>query len=445
MTSFLEKYGRYYASIARLGLPILVGQVGMVVVGFIDNIMVGRYSTEALASASFVNGVFNTAIFACIGFSYGLTPLVGALFTQRRELDTGALVKAGLITNTLFSVLVALLMWILYLNIENLGQPDELIPLIKPYYVLYLFGITALSIFQVFAQWSWGITRTAMPMWIILGTNAFNVFGNWLLIYGNWGFPEMGLTGAGYATLVARWGGSFVIAGIFFFAGKNRKYVEGFMNLGAARRFREVLKTSIPVSLQSTLEAGSFSVAAFMVGWLGAIPLASFQILMVLSTLGFSIYYSVGSAISVLVSNAKGTGDKTEMRRVAMGGYHIMLLLVVLCSLLILVLNKHLIGLFTEDVTVITLTLSLIFPLLLYQLGDGTQIAFANALRGTANVMPMLWIAFVSYILLGVPATYLFGFTWGMGLYGIILSFSISLFTAAVLFLYFFLRTTKST
>ena len=120
-----------------------------------------------------------------------------------------------------------------------------------------------------------------------------------------------------------------------------------------------------------------------------------------------------------------------------------MLMLVIAASVLILALNRYLISAFTEDGPVIAMTLTLIFPLLLYQVGDATQITFANALRGTSNVLPMLWIAFVSYLLIGIPSSYLLGFTAGLGLYGLILSFSVSLFTAAVLFLYYFLRTTR--
>lgn len=156
---FWEKYKNDYIQIARLGLPILVGQVGMIVVGFADNIMVGRYSTQALASASFVNGVFNTAIFACVGFSYGLTPLVGALFSQGRKTQIGGLVKNGLVVNILFTLMVSLLMGILYMNVDRLDQPEELLPIIRPYFLLYLGGIIPISIFQVFAQWSWGIKK----------------------------------------------------------------------------------------------------------------------------------------------------------------------------------------------------------------------------------------------------------------------------------------------
>ena len=204
MKDIWKKYKENYASIFSLGIPILISQLGMIVVAFADNIMVGRYSTEALASASFVNNVFNVATFACLGFSYGLTPLIGALFTQKRDTTIGGMIKNGLLINIIFSLLVTTIMFILWLNIDRLGQPEELMPLIKPYYLIVMAGMLPIAIFNVFAQWLFAINRTKLPMWILLSANSLNILGNWLLIYGKCGFPELGLIGAGYSTLFAR-------------------------------------------------------------------------------------------------------------------------------------------------------------------------------------------------------------------------------------------------
>ena len=180
-----------------------------------------------------------------------------------------------------------------------------------------------------------------------------------------------------------------------------------------------------------------------MAGWLGAISLAAYQIIVITGTLGFCIYYSIAASVSVLVSNAAGLCDNKAMRQVAFAGYHLLLTLAAISSTIFVIFGENIIEFFTNDVAVITTTVTLIFPLVLYQLSDATQINFANALRGTSNVMPMLWIAFVSYVVIGIPATYLLGFTAGMGIYGIILSFSASLFMAAALFLFYFLKTTR--
>lgn len=437
---------RDYIDLLRLALPILIGQVGMIVVGFADNAMVGHYSTDALASASFVNNIFNISILGTIGFTYGLTPLVGALFSRGAKRDIGSMVRAGIVVNTVFATLMLAGMTILYFFLDRLGQPSHLLPTIRPYYIIYLLGMLPIMVFNVFAQWSYAVNNTRMPMWIILIANAVNVFGNWVLIFGNLGMPEMGLTGAGISTLAARVLCAVAIVAVFARRKAYAEYVRGFGQGRAWRtHLRKIWTTSLPVALQLMCETGSFSVACIMAGWLGAVELASLQVIIVVGTLGFCIYYSFAAAVAVKVSNAAGHGDCAGMRRLAWRGYHIMLVLMTLSSLTFVFAGRTLMEIFSNDPAVVTMAAGLIGPLVLYQLGDATQINFANALRGTSRVLPMSWIAFVSYIVVGIPATYIMAFTLDMGMTGIVGSFSVSLFLAGTLFLTFFLRATHHT
>ncbi len=439
-----SSYLRNYKQIARLGLPIVVGQAGMIIVGFADNIMVGRYTTEALSAASFVNNVFNMASLACMGFTYGITPLAGALFGRGEERRIGSLMRTALVINVLYTLLVTLVMGFLYLNLDRLGQPQELMPLIKPYYLLYLCGLLPMTLYNIWAQCSYGMKGTKMPMWIILAANLLNVCGNYLLIYGNFGCPELGLFGAGLATLFARVFTAVAIIAIFL---THRKYAEVRRGYGAARidgrTFSLLGRTSLPVSLQLFFETAAFSGAAIFVGWIGALELAAFQVMVIIGTLGFCFYYSLGAATSVLVANAAGVGDRRAMRRIGFAGYHLTLLMACCASLTFLLCGRHLIGLFTPDPAVIAICMTLIPPLLCYQLGDATQVNFANSLRGTSRVMPMLWIAFFSYVVFGLPSSYLFGFVFDWGITGIFYSFSVSLFLAGGLFFTYFLKYTR--
>lgn len=443
-SQLLTRRGRY-AAILRLGTPILVGQVGQIIVGFADSAMVGHYSTDALAAASFVNNIFNIALLMCLGFTYGLTPLIGALYSAARNEDIGATLHRGIRINFLFSMVITAMMGILYLNVDKLGQPEHLLPLIRPYFLIYLGTVAAISLFQTFAQTSYAVNASMMPMWVVLACNIVNIAGNWLLIYGNMGFPELGLTGAGISTFVSRWAAVVVIISIFVIAKRYRPYRPTALRPGRyGHRSGVIFRTSMPVSLQTGLETASFSVAAVMAGWLGRNQLAAFQIFVTIGSLGFVIYYGMAAAMSVLVANASSCRDAARhMRAIAGSGYVIILALAALACVVFLSLGSHLIGVFTDDEAVIAMTASMMVPLAIYQLGDATQINFANALRGTANVMPMVWIAFFSYVIVGIPATYLMAFVFGWGIVGIALSFSVSLFTAGALFLYTFLRTTR--
>lgn len=417
----------------------------MIVVGFADNSMVGHYSTDALSAASFVNNVFNLAVLGCLGFTYGLTPLIGALFTKADNHGIGTMLRDGLRLNVVYALLLTAAMAVVYALLPKLGQPEHLLPIIRPYFLLFLAGILPIAIFNVFAQAAYALNSTKMPMWIILASNCINIFGNWVLIYGNFGVPEMGLTGAGVSTLVARWFCAVVIYLVFMSGRRYCGYKSAFKSARfSTGRLRTIFTTSLPVSLQLMLETGSFSIAAVMAGWLGAVELAAFQIILITGTLGFCVYYSFGSATSVLVANAAGAKDYPRMRQVATAGYHVTLMLCLISSAIFYFAGRFLFAIFTDDRVVLDLTITLIPPLLLYQIADATQINYSSALRGTGNVMPMLLTAFVSYAVVGVPATYILTFTLAGGMPGMVTSFSISLFCAAVMYFIYFMRTTRS-
>ncbi len=424
----------------------MIAQVGTIVVGFADNIMVGHYSTQSLAASSFVINIFNIVVLCCLGFSYGLTPIIGTLFAQKRNNEIGLTLRAGLIANVVVGGVLSLVMGMLYFYIDMMGQPDELLPLIKPYYLIFLASLIPLSVFNVFAQWSYAIKNTAMPMWILLSCNIINIAGNYMLIYGNWGAPELGLTGAGLSTLFVRALASLIIMAIFFLKKSNAEFRSGFTDRSRGvtnNLMGKVVRTSWPVSLQMGCETAAFSTCAVFAGWIGTVALAAFQIIIVVSSLGFCIYYSIGTAIAVFVANEAGHSSLPSCRRVAFDGYAVMLVFAAISTCIFIFLSRPLMGLFTTDTEVLTAAQALVFPLVLYQLGDATQITFANALRGTSHVMPMLWIAFFSYVVVGLSSTWLLAFPMGLGNYGIVLSFSVSLFMAATLFLRSFLQVTR--
>lgn len=429
--------------IIRLGFPVLVSQLGTIVVGFADNIMVGHYSTDALASASFVNNIFNLPMLGAMGFSYGITPIVGALFTNGNREKIGRVFRAAAIANLVLALALMAVMAGVYLLLPHMGQPAYLLPVIRPYFLIFLAGMLPVCLFNAFAQWSYGIRNTAMPMWIMLGTNLLNILGNYILIFGHFGAPEMGLTGAGVSTLAARCLCAVTIVAIFFRASRYRDYALGFRRIALPGDFGTVVRMSWPVALQMSFETGAFSGCAIFCGWLGAIEMASFQIIVVVGMLGFCFYYAIGTATAVLVSNGAGASDARDMRAKAMAGYGVTLLMCAISCLGFSLFARNLIALFTEDAAVIAAACAVIFPLVLYQVADATQINFANSLRGTGNVKPMMWISLVSYVIVGIPSSYLLAFPLGLGLYGIVLSFSVSLFLAAGLYMTYFFRTVR--
>lgn len=425
----------HYKALFKLGLPIVIGQLGMIVLGFADTLMIGHHSTEDLAGASFVNNMFNLAIIFATGFSYGLTPIVGSLFGKGEKEAVGRTLKNALLVNGLIGILLTLVMGALYLNIHRLGQPEELLPLMRPYYIVLLISLIFVMLFNAFKQFSDGITDTKTPMWLLIGGNALNIFGNWVLIYGHFGFPEMGLLGAGIATLTSRMLMLVIFVVLFFSGQRYRPYKEGFQE-GKLNRsdFLQLNKLGWPVGLQMGMETASFSLATIMVGWLGAIALAAHQVMLTIGQLGYMMYYGMAAAVAVRVSNFHGQKDTESVRHSASAGFHLILLMAICVSIPLFLLRNEIGGWFTDNDEVTLLVASLIVPFIIYQFGDGMQCNYSNALRGIADVKPVMYIAFIAYFIISLPAGYLFGFVFDWGLTGIWLSFPFGLTSAGLMF-----------
>lgn len=434
MMRYFLTFREDYKALAGLGIPIVIGQLGIVIVGLADNIMVGRYATLDLAAASFVNSVFNIPILFGLGFSYGLTPLVGQYFGRQDRFRVGQLLRNSLLVNGCMGILLTLLMTILFFNLDRMGQPDELLPLIRPYFLLHLASLPFVMLFNSFKQFADGITDTRTPMYIMLSANVLNIAGNYVFIYGKLGLPPLGVVGAGVSTLTARIIMFAAFAVLFFRRFYYRRYVVGYRRSGYSRTdIRALNKMGWMVGLQMGLENGLFSVTGVMVGWLGSIALAAHQVVIAVSTLGFMIYYGVGAAISVRVSNFFGKGDREAVRRTTIAGYHLILCLALAVSAFFLIFRTRIGYLFTDSEEVVQGVSVLIYFLLAFQFGDSLQIAYANALRGMGDVVSMAVISLIGYFLIAMPVCYAAGFVFGWGLPGIWLGYPVGLTLTGIL------------
>lgn len=430
-----------YKALIRLGVPIVVGQLGIVIVGLADNIMVGQYGTLDLAAASFVNSVFNIPVFFGLGFSYGLTPLVGQSFGRRDTPKIGQLLRNSLLANGCVGVLLSLLMGVIYLNVDKMGQPVELLPLIRPYFLLHLASLLFVMLFNSFKQFSDGITDTVTPMYVMVSANVLNILGNYVLIYGKLGFPAMGVVGAGISTLVSRVAMFGAFAVLFRRCSRYRPYLAGYRQ--SRYDLRDLLslnRMGWMVGIQMGLETALFSITGVMVGWLGSIALAAHQVVVSISTLGFMIYYGVGAAISVRASQFYGQGDTVRVRRTAAAGFHLILCLALTASAAFLISRNSIGNLFTTSEEVLRIVPALVCILVAFQFGDALQTTFANALRGIGDVVSMAVISFIGYFLIAIPACYLCGFTLGGGLTGVWIGYPIGLTATGLMLCFRFYR-----
>lgn len=433
-----------YRAIGKLGFPVLITQIGIITVSFADTMMVGSYGTNELGAASFVNNLFLVPIVALIGFGNGMTPIIGALFGKGRLEESGTSLRAGLILNIGMAILYTIIMGGIYFLLPGFGQPEELMPLIRPYYLIILSSVIFNTVFTCCQNASNGMTDTAMPMWIMVSGNLLNIVGNYLLIFGKFGFPELGLMGAGISTAMARF---LMAVAILLGLRMRRRYrplVKGMWQRTSSTTYFTVWKTSYPIMILNGMECCLWALGAVVCGWFGTPQLASYQIANIVGQFGFMIYISVGVAVTVRVANFTGQKDVGAIRTSATAGTHLMMILATLASLTFIFAGRHLFSLFSDDEAVIQAGLPLIIPLILYQYFDAFQVNYGGALRGTGQVKPLMLVAAISYLAVGCGTLFIMAEGFDMGNVGVYYSFSFTLLSAAVMLYYYFRRAVRT-
>ncbi|MCM1369261.1 MAG: MATE family efflux transporter [Candidatus Amulumruptor caecigallinarius] len=440
--TLFKTYRHEYAELTKLGFPVLLTQLGVILVSFADTMMVGAYGVNELAAAAFVNSVFLIPMVMLMGLASGVTPLVGALFAMKRGDDAGKTVRAALQINSIAAVCFTLLMTGVFFILDKFGQPYEILPAARQYFITLLFTILPMSLFNVFTQTCNGVTDTRSPMWFVLLMVGVNILLNWLLIFGNCGFPELGLLGAGIATAVARIVGLAGICILFLCSRRYAPYKDGiFKPIAAGVLRRKVWNTSYPIMLQTGIECSLWSFGAVVCGWYGKIQLAAYQVVNTIGQLGFMTYMSFGVAVAVKVANYCGLGDERGAGRCARAGLHLNFMLATLASLVFILLNRHMLAWFTPDVGVIAAAVSFIPPLVLYQYADAAQLTLINAIRGTSQVRPLLWIALTGYVAVGVPVLLVFAEVLNWQSVGVYYSFCVALLATSLYAYVVFRRT----
>lgn len=421
--------------ILRIGLPIMLGQACVIILAFADNIMIGWHSVDELAASSFVNNVMNLFILTELGFAAGMTPMIGADNGTGNIKGIGITVKNGLMTNGIIGGISLILLTIIYFCLDHFGQAPELTPYIKPYFIIVGISTVFALGFNVLKQFTDGICRPMISMTLLMIGNLLNIFGNWVLIYGKLGFPEMGLTGAGISTLVSRALILLVFIVFIFKSKKMNEYARAIKEALLSRgEMKTVFKMGYPVGIQMALESSTFTFAAVMAGWLGVIQLAAHQVVITISQLFFLMMQGLSFAVSILVSNAFGRKDLGSVREYARKGYFMTLGISATLSALLYCFRYQAAGIFTDSPEVSAMAVSLFFLLFAYQFGDGLQLCFANVLRGIQDVRPIMYAAFVSYYLIAIPSAYVLGFKTSLGIHGIWLGFPIGLTLAGIFF-----------
>lgn len=449
----LTRHIAEYKALFKLGLPITISQIGMNLQGLADTVMVGQHSGMDLAAVGFVNSIFIIGILLSIGFSNGSVARMGYLFGQQRSLDLVSALKSSIWANAFVATILTGLMLVVFYMLPSMGQDPNLLPLMQQYYVILLPSLPILAMTGVFKPFYDSINDTQTSMWIMLAGNVWNVVFNWILIFGHWGFPEMGIAGAALATTSSRAFMLILFILVFVLHRRYRHYRNLWGDAQATRKDILLLnKLGWPIGIQMSIETASFAGASLWLGWGGKTwdavsSLAAYQVMVQIANMIFLFFIGIGAAIAIRVSNHHGRHDREAILLSANSGYQMILFISIVLSVIVFTLRTSIATLFVSDadpellVRVSDIVVACCVPLVLYQFGDGMQSAYVSALRGLGDVRPLMKYSFIAYIVISLPMSYIFGIIMDGGCPGIWYGFPFGLTTAAFLYLYRFRKT----
>lgn len=435
----LADYIPFYKRNLYLAFPVVLSQIGQVLVGLVDNMMVGHVGTVELAASAFANNVFVIGMFFGMGITYGITPLVGKAFGNGKTEQVIIWLKNGVITHLIAAVFLSLLMFGLYFLMPFMGQTDDVLQTAKPYYLLLCASYIPFMLFFSIKQFFEGIGNTKIAMNITLTANVVNIILNYVLIFGKFGFPELGLVGAGIGTLVSR-----IVMPLMFvvYILKLPKFKEYFSRarkeVFVKARFISVLRIGIPIGFQIIVEVITFSIGAVMMGWLGEIQLAAHQVAIGLAGFTYMISLGISQATTIRISHQMGEDDYVSLRKAALASTHLVLFFMSVMGLIFILAKSYLPLLFTTDNDVVLIASNLLIVAAIFQVFDGLQVIMLGILRGMADVKIPMFLAFVSYLLIGVPTSYILTFLFNIGPQGIWFGYLVGLGSAGTFFYFRF-------
>ena len=440
-----------YRHLLKLGFPITVAQVGFTLQGMADTLMLGQHSPQELAAAGFANSLLIMAQLLGMGFCMAAVPTIGKLYSQRKHQDIASELKSSLFADIVQGIFVCLLMYACYAALPLMGLETALLPLIRKYLLILIPSLLLMNVCYGMKNFYDCLTDTRTTMWIVLAGNLWNIVWNWILIFGNLGFPEMGISGAAWATASSRLFMLVLYTGCFLM---NKRYSIYRSLWKTAVITRESLLThnrlGWPIALQLTIELAAFSGVALALGrggisWDATSALSAHQVGWQVSSFIYMFYIGIGSAVSIRVAHYHGLGGWRGIRFSAHAGYHLMVAIGIVTTTLVFIFRRQITGVFVSNddpilfATISSTVVSMVWPMIFYQVGDGMQTCYVNALRGIGDVKKLMKYSFISFGLVTIPLSYLFGIIMDGGAVGIWWGFPFGLTLVGVLYLRRFL------
>ena len=391
-----------------------------------DTMMVGRVGVIPLAAATFAGVIIHVLMMFGIGVSYAVTPLVAATDSKDHN-RLMQLLQNGTILNFVLSIALMGIALIASSFLFHFGQEQAVAVASKPYLIIVATSLVPLMLFQTFRQYAEGRSDTFNPMVVSIVANLVNVGLNYVLIYGAFGFPQLGLNGAAWATLISRVVMAIMMIWII------RKGLKGFQLAVEWSVITRMIKIGVPSGMQYIFEVGAFATAALMTGWISAEALAAHQIAINLAAISFMCATGIAAASTVRIGNQMGLKDLPNLKMAGYTSFATAAIFMSFAALIFILFRDFLTGLYIEDEYVQSIASGLLIIAAAFQISDGIQAAGLGVLRGLTDVKVPTLITFVAYWVLAIPGGYIMGFVLGYGIDGIWYALSGGLTVAAIL------------
>ena len=436
----------------KLAAPVMLGMLGHTFVSFVDNIMVGQLGTAELAAVSLGNSFMFIAMSLGIGFSTAITPLIAESDSSDNLLKARSTYKHGLFLCTVLGIALFLGVYFSKPLMYLMKQPKEVVELAIPYLDLVAFSLIPLVIFQAIKQFSDGMSMTKYPMFATLIANIINVVLNYVLIFGKFGFPEMGIVGAAYGTLISRVVMVIYLWMLLRYKERSSKIVKDikFFVLDVLM-IKKIVNLGSLSAMQMFFEVAIFTAAIWLSGLLGKNPQAANQIALNLSSMTFMVAMGLGVASMIRVGNQKGLQNFKELRRIAFSLFLLGVLFATFFAIIFFLFHKSLpnvyvdlsdVDNFNDNSEVISIASKLLIAAAFFQISDSIQVVILGALRGLQDVKIPTILTFISYWVVGFPVSYFLGKEEVYGSFGIWLGLLAGLTTASILLFIRFNRLT---
>jgi MATE family multidrug resistance protein len=416
-----------------LALPIMAGMLSQMLMGLADTIMVGRIGVVPLAAASFVGAVAHLPLVFGLGLLSCIAVLTAQAYGAKQSAEAGEVLRHGLVLSAAVGLLAILSMFALYPFLDRLGQKPEVVQEARRYLLIFSVSMLPALIAHGGKQFSDALNQPWWPTLVMLGGVLLNVFLNWILIYGNWGVPALGLAGAGWATLIARLVMALVLIGYILRAPTLRAFHPPRWHAAlSVTRLGRLLRVGWPVGVQHFFEVSAFAFGAIMMGWISADAIAAHQIAISCAALTFMSALGIGAAACIRVGHAYGARQFQRTRRIGFSAVAMAATIMAGFGVLFALAGKPIAGLFIESPTVVALTAQLLIVAAIFQIADGVQVTSLSALRGLSDVRGPAVIAVVAYWCVALPVGSGLAFGARLGAVGLWIGLAAGLSAAAI-------------